>query len=124
VFAERLGVTVMTLRTMRKTGRAPAPLGRVRIRLVWDAADVDHWIENRAAGRTSMPCVVAGCTRTVRLARDGRCSEHSVVGDLLGHDDPRPLPVRSPGATLAERHASWTVLDPETGCMLWAAATA
>ncbi|MCR6647284.1 MAG: HNH endonuclease [Cellulomonas sp.] len=120
--AEMLGVTVLTLRTMRKTGRAPEPIGRVGTRLVWDAADVEAWLEARKAGRARGMCVVEGCNRSGWVARNGRCSEHAVILEVTGVDRPGPLPHRPRTMSLAERHASWTILDPDSSCIAWTGA--
>jgi excisionase family DNA binding protein len=44
--AERLRVTVLTVRWLRQEGRF-APAIKVGRRLVWDARDVDAWIDSQ-----------------------------------------------------------------------------
>jgi len=44
--AERLRVTVLTVRWLRQEGRF-APAIKVGRRLVWDARDVDAWIDGQ-----------------------------------------------------------------------------
>jgi excisionase family DNA binding protein len=48
--ADRLRVPVLTIRWLRQEGRF-APAIRVGRRLVWDASDIDAWVEHqREAG--------------------------------------------------------------------------
>lgn len=114
-----LNVTVMTFRTMRKTARTPEPIGKIGTRLVWDAQDVNEWLEERLVARTRCACIVDGCTNVGWVGRGGRCCEHAAIRSLTGFDRPGPTPYRPRNMTLAERLASWTILDPDTGCLLW-----
>lgn len=49
--ADRLRVPVLTIRWLRQEGRF-APAIRVGRRLVWEASDIDAWVEHQREAET------------------------------------------------------------------------
>lgn len=51
--AERIGKSRQRVHQMVQEGKFPEPAGRVGNRLVWQAADVDSWMERNMPERVS-----------------------------------------------------------------------